>query len=593
MNSEKKQARPSRQGGSKYRGVRKYPSPTPKKNSSDKIKVCFLGGLEAVGEKNMAFIEYKNQIAIFDAGLMFPELNMPGVDYVIPNVEYLAKNKKKIVGLFITHGHYDHIGAIPHIMEKIGNPIIYAAPLTKAIIIKRQTDFPNAPKLRVIEIDPNKMDEIRFDKFKVHPFHINHNIPDSLGFAIETDLGKIFYVPDFKFDFTPIVDKPADLKRITKLAAKDPLLLMSDSTGSEDPGYAPSERKIFGELERLFEKAKGTRIIASTFASLLNRVQQIIWLSEKFGRKVVIDGYSMKTNVAIARENGYLDVKKNTIISPQEAIALPKSQLTIMCTGSQGEGNAVLMRMVNHEHRHFKVEKGDTIIFSSSAVPGNELSVSNLADNLNRQGANVYHYKMMDIHTSGHGSQEDIKLLMSLVRPKFFMPIHGKYSMLKKNTELAEQTGIKKENIVIANNGQIVEISKDSIFVTKEEVPANNIMVDGLGVGDVSEVVLRDRSQLAQDGTIIMIVMIDGKKGEIRGEPEIMAKGFVYAKGAEEKEFQKKIKDVVREVVSKSASKDHTTNWDYLKNNLRDKVGSYIFKISERRPIILPFVIEV
>lgn len=559
------------------------------KDSHEKIKICILGGVGEVG-RNLSFIEYKNQILVFDCGLRFPEEDMPGVDFIIPNVDYLEKNRKKILGIFITHAHYDHIGAIPYIAEKLGSPTIYTAPLTKAIILKRQADFPYQKELDVEAIDIEKLEPISLGVFKIHPYLVNHNVPDTLGFATETPLGTIFYMPDFKIDFSPIIDKPIDLGRISRLASKTPLVLMADSTGAEEPGHSISEKAIYDDLERIFEKASG-RIIAATFASLISRLQQLIWLSEKFNRRVVIDGYSMKSNVEIARMMGYLKINKNTLISPQEAQGLLSRQLTILCTGSQGEDKAVLMRIANREHKFFKVEKGDTVIFSSSVVPGNERTVQNLKDSFYRQGARVFHYKMMDIHAGGHAQQEELKLMINLIRPKFLIPIHGQYSMLQAHADLAEQLGMPKQNIVIANNGQIIEVSRDQIVPTQYEVPANYVMVDGLGVGDVGEIVLRDRNQLAQDGMLVIVAVIDGEKGELRGEPEISSRGFVYLKNSQE--LMEKTKYIIKDVIEKTISKDHTTNWAYVKDNLRDKVGEFLFKETQRRPMVLPFIVEV
>lgn len=559
------------------------------KASSDKIKICILGGVGEVG-RNMSFIEYKDQILVFDCGLRFPEEDMPGIDFIIPNVNYLEKNRKKILGLFITHAHYDHIGAIPYIVEKIGHPTIYTAPLTGAIILKRQDDFPQQKKLDIESIDLKTLKPILLGNFRVHPFLVNHNVPDTLGFAVETSLGTIFYIPDFKLDFSPIIDSPIDLGRISYLASKNPLVLMMDSTGAEETNHSISEKAIYEDLERIFERASG-RIIAATFASLISRLQQIIWLSEKFNRRVVIDGYSMKSNVEIARMMNYLKINKNTLISPQEAQGLLSRQLTILCTGSQGEDRAVLMRIANREHKFFKVEKGDTVIFSSSVVPGNERTVQNLKDSFYRQGARVYHYKMMDIHAGGHAQQEELKLMINLIRPKFLIPIHGQYSMLQAHADLAEQLGMTKQNIVVANNGQIIEVSKDQIVATQYEVPANYVMVDGLGVGDVGEVVLRDRNQLSKDGMLVIVTVIDGEKGEMRSEPEISSRGFVYLKDSQK--LMNETKHIIKDIVQKTISKDHTTNWAYVKDNLRDKVGEFLFKETQRRPMILPFIVEI
>ncbi len=559
------------------------------KSSEEKVKICILGGVGEVG-RNLSFIEYKNQILVFDCGLRFPEEDMPGIDFIIPNIDYLEKNRKKILGMFITHAHYDHIGAIPYIVERLGSPTIYTAPLTKAIILKRQDDFPHQKKLDIEEINVEKLDSISIGAFRVHPYLVNHNVPTTLGFAVETHLGSIFYMPDFKIDFNPIIDSPIDLGRITRLASKNALVLMADSTGAEESGHSISERAIYEELEKIFQKAPG-RIIAATFASLISRLQQLIWLSEKYNRRVVIDGYSMKNNVEIARIMGYLQINKNTLISPQEAQGLLSRQLTILCTGSQGEDKAVLMRIANREHKFFKVEKGDTVIFSSSVVPGNERTVQNLKDSFYRQGARVYHYKMMDIHAGGHAQQEELKLMLNLIRPKFLIPIHGQYSMLQAHADLAEQLGMPKQNIVIANNGQIIEVTRNQIVATQYEVPANYVMVDGLGVGDVGEVVLRDRNQLAKDGMLVVVAVIDGQKGELRGEPEISSRGFVYFK--ESQDLMNQTKHLIKDIIKKTISKDHTTNWAYVKDNLRDKIGNFLFKETQRRPMILPFIVEV
>jgi len=559
------------------------------RNPQDKIKICVLGGVGEVG-RNLSFIEYKNQILVFDCGLRFPEEDMPGVDFIIPNVDYLEKNRKKILGVFITHAHYDHIGAIPYIIEKIGNPTIYTAPLTKAIILKRQEDFSQQKKLYIETIDTKFLKPIQLGHFRVHPYLVNHNVPDTLGFATDTPLGTIFYMPDFKVDFSPIIDQPINLSHISYLASKNPLALMMDSTDAEGPGHSISEKAIYEDLEKIFEKASG-RIIVATFASLISRLQQIIWLSERFNRRVVIDGYSMKSNVEIARAMGYLKINKNTLISPQESQGLLARQLTILCTGSQGEDNAVLMRIANREHKYFRAEKGDTIIFSSSVVPGNERSVQNLKDSFFKQGARVFHYKMMDIHAGGHAQQEELKLMISLIRPKFLIPIHGQFSMLQAQADIAEQLGMPKQNIVLTNNGQIIEATKESIVLTNQEVPANYVMVDGLGVGDVGEVVLRDRNQLSKDGMLVIVAVIDSESGELRGEPEISSRGFVYLK--ESQKLLIETKNIVKDIIKKTVSKDHTTNWVYVKDNLRDKVGEFLFKETERRPMILPFIVEV
>ena len=557
------------------------------KITQQNLRIIPLGGLEEVG-RNMMVLEYEKDIIIIDMGFQFPEEDMPGIDYIMPNTAYLKDKKEKIRGVIITHGHYDHIGAIPHSMGRLGNPPIYTAPLTRGMILKRQEDFPHAPKLNIHEVKPT--DKIQLGCFKIEFFHVNHNIPDALGLIIETPVGLIVHTGDFKFDHSPVNEQPADLSRIAQLGEKGGLVLMSDSTDAEVPGHSISETDIQKNLEEIFEKLNG-RIITATFASLLTRVQQIIWLAEKFGRKVVVDGYSMKANVSVAKELGYLKVKKDTLISPQEANRLPDNKVLILCTGAQGEGNAVLMRLATGEHRFLKIHPNDTIIFSSSVVPGNERTIQNLRDALWRKGAKVIHYKMMDVHAGGHAPIEDLKMMLNLIKPKFFMPIEGNYFMLKLHEEIAQSVGVKPENIIIPNNGQVVLLNQKSINISKETVPANYVMVDGLGVGDIGQVVLRDRQMMAQDGMFVIIAVIDSKTGRVRGEPDIISRGFVYLR--ESKGLLDQTRAKVKEIVARSSSPEHTVNWSYVKDNIRDKIGQFLYTKTRRRPMVLPVVIEI
>lgn len=557
------------------------------KISTTPLRIIPLGGLEEIG-RNMTLFEYENQVLIVDMGLQFPDEDMPGIDFIIPNIEYLTSHpEKKILGVFITHAHYDHIGAIPYLIDKLNYPTMYAPPLTRGIVLKRQEDFPSLKKLNIEDINPNKSTTL--GPFKISPFHLNHNIPDTLGLAIDTPHGLIMYATDFKFDFQPIGDKPADLSRIAILASQGVQLLMSDSTGIENPGHSVSEKTIMDNLDVLFAQTKG-RIILATFASLINRLQQAIWLSEKYNRKIIIQGYAMRTNLAIAEKLKYVSVKKGTIINWKEASRLDPQKLTILCTGAQGESEATLMRIVNREHKYLRIQKGDTVIFSSSVVPGNELAVQNLKDNLAKQGANIYHYKMVDIHASGHGYQDDSKMMINLTKPHFFMPIHGHFSMLKLHSEIAESLGISKQNIATGTNGQIIELTKNKITTTEKFVPTNYIMVDGLGVGDIKEVVLRARQTLSKDGIFIVIALVDRKTGLLYNNPEIISQGFVYMK--ESKELISQTKKIVREIVSRS-TKGHTFNEGYIRDNLRNEIGLFLFKKTQRRPMVLPVVIEV
>jgi len=557
------------------------------KMSSGPLKIIPLGGLEEIG-RNMILFEYNNQILIVDIGLQFPDEDMPGIDFIIPNIEYLTSHpEKKILGILITHAHYDHIGAIPYLIDKLNYPTIYAAPLSRGIILKRQEDFPNLKKLNIEDLGPDK--SITLGPFKISPFHLNHNIPDTLGLAINTPHGLIMYTSDFKFDFQPVGDKPANLSHIAMLASQGVQLLMSDSTGVENSGHSVSEKTIMDNLDTLFAQTKG-RIILATFASLISRLQQAIWLSEKYNRKIIIQGYAMRTNLAIAEKLKYVSIKKGTLIDWKEASRLDPQKLTILCTGAQGESEATLMKIVNREHRYLRVQKGDTVIFSSSVVPGNELAVQNLKDNLAKQGANIYHYKMVDIHSSGHGYQEDLKMMIGLTKPRFFIPIHGHFSMLKLHGELAESLGIPKQNVVVATNGQVIELTNNKITATEKFVPTNYIMVDGLGVGDIKEVVLRARQTLSKDGIFIVVALVDRKTGLLHNNPEIISQGFVYMK--ESKELINQVRKLVREVVSHSTS-GNTFNESYIRNNLREQIGLFLFKKTQRRPMVLPVVIEI
>jgi ribonuclease J len=565
----------------------KQVKPVRQHAKTKKLRIIPLGGLEEVG-RNMTLFEYNNDIIIVDMGLQFPEEDMPGIDYIIPHIGYLKGKEKNIKGVFITHGHYDHIGAIPHLMPKLGNPPIFTAALTAGIIKKRQEEYLKAKPLNVKVI--NFESKINLGNFRIEFFHVNHNIPDVLGLAIYTPEGLIIHTGDFKFDHSPTADKPADIGRIAQLGAQNVLALMSDSTGAESPGYSISEQEIQKTLDDIFSKSQG-RIIVATFSSLISRVQQIITLSEKYGRKVAIDGYSMRTTVELANKLGYLKIKKGTIIKPEQVKNYPDNRISLMCTGAQGEGKAVLMRIVNKEHRHIQIKKGDSVIFSSSVVPGNERTVQNLKDQLYRQGANVIHYKMMDVHAGGHAQIEDLKMMINLIKPKFFIPIHGNYYMLRLHANIAESIGMSPSNTIIAGNGNVIEITKGSAVISKEKVPSNYVMVDGLGVGDVGNVVLRDRQQMSKDGMFTIVIIVDSKTGKVIGSPDIISRGFIYMK--ESTELIKETKDKVTEIANKKAVGEHGTNWSYIRDNIRDKIGQFLFTKTQRRPMILPVVIEV
>ncbi len=546
-----------------------------------------MGGLGEVG-RNMMLVEWQEKILIIDMGFRMPEEDMPGVDYIIPNISYLKGKTKNILGILITHGHYDHIGALPYYVGKLGNPPIFAGNIAKAIILKRQDDFPNQGKIQILPIENKK--KFILGPFEIEPFHQNHNISDNFGFVIRTPIGNLVHTSDFKFDDSPVFDLPTDYENLARIGKEKVLLLMSDSTNAEQPNHSLSEKTIMENLEEIFKVAKG-RIITATFASLLNRIQQIIALSEKYGRHVVLEGYSMRTNVEIAKQLGYIKAKKTTFITAQESGKYPDSKITIMGTGAQGEERAVLMRIVNKEHRFLKIHKGDTVIFSSSVIPGNERTVQFVKDHLYRQGALVYHYKMLDIHASGHANQDELRKLLDLIKPKFLLPIHGQFSMLVNHARLAQDTGMPENHIALAENGNIINLTKTTVSIDKKLVPANYIMVDGLGIGDVGEVVLRDRQNLARDGMFVIITVVDRQSGKVQGSPDIISRGFIYLR--ESQDLLREVRKRVITIVDKSSGEGGAVNWVYVRDNVRNKISDFLFEKTQRRPMVLPVIIEV
>ncbi|MFA6306464.1 MAG: ribonuclease J [Patescibacteria group bacterium] len=560
--------------------------------AENKLKVIVLGGLEEVG-RNMTVFEYNKEIIIVDMGMQFPEEDMPGIDYIIPNVDYLDNKKDWIKGVIITHAHMDHIGGIPHLMGRLGNPNMFMGKLTAGIVKKRIEEFGKCPKLNIQEI--NEDSKLQLGKnFRVEILRVNHSIPDCFAIIIHTPLGTVIHSGDFKIDYSPVNDKPADLNRIAQIGGAGVLLLLSDSTDSTHPGYQISESSIGDEMGKIFEKLEG-RIIIGTFASQLSRVQKLFDLAEKFGRRISLQGRSMNDNVEIAHQIGYLKFNPKILVEDRELDRLPGNKVIIIGTGAQGESNAFLTRVVNNEHRSINLKAGDTVIFSSSVIPGNERSIQTLMDMMVRQGAKVINYEMMDVHAGGHAKQEDLKLMMRLIKPEYFMPIEGNHYMLRAHAELAEQVGIPKDKIFVADNGQIIEFHKaigGEVLgkLTKDKVLTDYVMVDGLGVGDVSNIVLRDRRVMAEDGMIVIIATIDVKTGDTIGNPDIISRGFVYMK--ENKELIQKTRMKVKKIV-----KDHNPRTpaddDYVKNKIRNDVGQFLFSQTKRRPMVLPVVIKV
>ncbi|HVZ11178.1 MAG TPA: ribonuclease J [Candidatus Paceibacterota bacterium] len=553
------------------------------------LKIIHFGGLGEVG-RNMSAIQYDDEIVLIDAGVRFPEPNeMPGIDFIIPNADYLADKKDMVKAMFITHGHLDHIGALPFVRDKIGDPDVYAAPLTKALVMKRLDEFKHLKPLDIHQVEAGETIKVS-DKISVQVLRINHSIPDDMAIAVKTPAGTIIHTSDFKFDDTPVNDRPAQLEELKKLADEGVLLLESDSTGAEAEGHSLSEQAITENLDKIIREASGM-LIMGTFASLINRVQQIITISEKYGRKVVFDGYSMKTNVEVCKKLGYLRMAQGTQISMDQIDDYPREKITAVVTGAQGEDNAVLMRIANGEHKAIQIKKHDTIVFSSSVIPGNERSVQFLKDQLLRNGARVFNYKMMDIHAGGHGNREDLRKMIQLIRPKFFMPIHGQYSMMVSHGFMAQEEGVPENNVIIADNGSIVHLDQDNWWLDKAKAPSDYVFVDGLGIGDIGNVVLRDRQILSEDGFVVVVTLVDRKTGKVRTSPDIISRGFVYLK--DHKDLLLAMRKKIRFIVEHNTAQGKDVNDTYLKDELRNQLGLFLFQKTERRPMVLPVIIEV
>lgn len=556
-----------------------------------KLRIIPLGGVEETGGKNCTVIEYKNDIIVIDMGFMFPDETMPGIDYVIPDVTYLEQNKHKIRGLLVTHGHLDHIGAIPYVYERLGSPQIFSSPLSLGLIKSKLEEFglDRGAKLNILNPGDSP---IALGCFKITGFKLTHSIPQTLGFAIDTPEGMIVATGDFKFDHTPADGRPADFSSLAILGSKKPLVLLSDSTNIEKPGNSISEKEIEDSLFQIMEKAKG-RLIISTFSTLISRVQQILNTAHKLNRKVAFVGRSMVQTSEIAISLEALLVPKDTIIDVKDLDKYPDERIVIVCTGSQGEDNAALSRIATGEHRQIKIKKGDLVILSSSPIPGNERSVSGLMDNLFRAGAKVVYQKLMDVHTSGHANQEDLKLMMALVRPKYLMPLHGERHRLMLHCQIAQEMGIADEDhCLVADDGQVIEFSKDKGEVTNKRVPAAYVMVDGLGIGDVGNIVLRDRKAMAQDGIFVIIVTVDHETGEIATSPDIISRGFIYMR--ENEQLVHKARAEIKKVFVRHADKpNQKTDWGVAKQRLRDEIGEFLFRETERRPMVIPVIIEV
>ena len=550
----------------------------------DNLKIIPLGGLDEIG-KNITVFEYGNEIVLVDCGLEFPEDDMLGIDLVIPDVTYLEKNKDKIKGMVVTHGHEDHIGAIPYVLKQINMPI-YATKLTVGLIKNKLEEHKLLASTKLVTVEQGQT--INFGNIKVEFIRSSHSIPDSVMLAIHTPVGVVLHTGDFKVDFTPIDDQVMDLGRIAELGNKGILALMSDSTNSERKGYTMSERTIGEVFDRLFQNNK-KRIVVATFASNVHRVQQIVNSAEKYGRKIAVCGRSMINMIETAREIGYIDAPENMFIDIDMIKNYTDDQLVIITTGSQGETMSALTRMAAGEHKKVVITPNDMVIISATPIPGNEKLVSNVINDLMQIGAEVIYSALENVHVSGHACQEEQKLIIRLARPKYFIPVHGEYRQLKAHAETAKEMGILSENIFILENGKTLELNKKEAKITTS-VPNGKILVDGLGVGDVGNIVLRDRQHLSQDGLIVIVMTMDGSTGEIVSGPDVVSRGFVYVRESET--LMDDVKKVIRQEV-RTFEEEGVRDWSTIKSTLKDDLRDYIFQRTKRNPMILPIIMEV
>lgn len=549
----------------------------------NKLKLIPLGGMGEIG-KNITVIEYKNDIILIDCGMTFPEDEMLGIDIVIPDVTYLFKNKDKIRGIVLTHGHEDHIGAIPYVLKRLNIPV-YGTKLTLGLV---ETKF-KEHKLNNVSLNVVKHgDTIELGCFEIEFIKTGHSIPDASALAINTPMGTILHTGDFKVDYTPINGDVIDLNRFAELGNKGVMLLMADSTNAERPGSTMSERTVGNTFKDIFKNHDG-RIIVATFASNVHRIQQIINAAEENGRKVVLSGRSMLNTMGVAMELGYLHMEKDTLIDIKDIDKYPSSEITLITTGSQGEPMSALTRISSSEHRKIQLQSDDLVIISASPIPGNEKTVSKVINNLIERGTEVIYESLADVHVSGHACQEELKLIHTLVKPKYFVPVHGEYKHLKKHAEIAKSLGMDEENIFIMENGTTLEFTKDSVN-RGGNVPSGNILVDGLGIGDVGNIVLRDRKHLSEDGLIVVVVTMSKKDGKVIAGPDIISRGFVYVRESEN--LIEEIRNTVKSVLE-DCEKKQITDWATLKSNIRDTLRNHLYGKIKRNPMILPIIMEV
>ncbi|MDO5301590.1 MAG: ribonuclease J [Tissierellia bacterium] len=554
-------------------------------NGAPKLRIIPLGGMREVG-KNLTVLEYKNDIIIIDCGMTFPEEDLPGIDVVIPDISYLIQKRDHIRGIVITHGHEDHIGAIPYVLKQVNIPI-YGTKLTLALLENKLKEHRLLRSTKMHTVSHGE--RIKLGRFEVEWINVNHSIPDASALAITTPVGTVFHTGDFKVDFTPIHGEPIDLNRIAEIGSKGVLALFSESTNVLRPGFSPSEKVVGKTFDRMFALLKDKRLIIATFASNVYRIQQIINAAERYNRKVILSGRSMLNVMGIARDLGYLKVKPNTIVDIKDMDKYNDNQIVFITTGSQGEPMSAMTRISTGEHRRIKLQKNDVIILSAHPIPGNETAVNHVVNNLLEKGVEVIYESLSEIHVSGHAYSDEHRLLLNLLKPKYFIPVHGEIKMLLKHKEVAQSLGVDPKNIFLMENGNVLEMGRDEAKMVAD-VPAGEVFVDGLGVGDVGNIVLRDRKHLSEDGLIIVVLAMNRKTGELVSGPDIISRGFVYVR--ESTELMEEIRTTVHQSL-KTCKSQKIKDWSGIKAQVRDDLRGHISKKMRRNPMILPVIMEV